>query len=247
MADLSDILPPKTHNMPPSDIELLEETLSIRYVHLMRDAEDKIALADKVPEQLSEQNEASFISDYISEIVILQKSLESARKEEKDPFLRQGQTVDEFFKKYKDKLESSINKVKIPLTVWLKKCAEEEKMRREAEAAKARAEAEKAIKHVVTADDAAQAIATQEAAIIANKAAAAPIISMAVSSGKYSKSTLKKEWVGTITDLQKVDLEKLRAYIKPEALQIALNAYVKMGGRSCEGCLIEETVKVGVK
>jgi hypothetical protein len=240
-------LPPKNHNSPPSELEILKENLTLRYVHLMRDAEAKNALSAKIPEVFTAQNEADFVSDYIAEIAQLQKSLESARKEEKDPFLRQGQAVDEFFKEYKDNLEDSVGKAKIPLTAWLKKAAAEEQARRDAELKLAKEAAAAAIQHVVTADDAEKAVEAQHVADIAQKVAAAPVVSMAAATGKYSKSSLKKEWVGTIVDIGKVDLEKLRAYIKPEAIQVALNAYVKMGGRACDGCLIEETVKVGVK
>jgi hypothetical protein len=246
MTNLPD-LPPKNHNSPPSELEILQENLTTRYVHLMRDADAKEKLSQKIPAQFTAQNEADFVSDYIAEIGQLQKSLEAARKEEKEPFLRQGQAVDEFFKDYKDKLEDAAGKAKIPLTNWLKKCAAEEQARRDAELKLAQEAAAAAIQHVVTADDAQKAVEARETAIVAQKVAAAPVVSMASATGKYSKAGLKKEWVGTITDITKVDLEKLRAYIKPEAIQVALNAYVKMGGRACEGCSIAEEVKVGVR
>ncbi len=244
MTELPEALPPKNHNQPPSDLEILSENLSCRYVHLMRDAEAKNKLAGKIPEVFTEQNEADFVSDFIAEIGHIQKSLETARKEEKEPFLRQGQAVDEFFKSYKDGLELSAERAKIPLGVWLKKCAAEEQARRDADAARLRAETS-ADKQWARSSEEADAV--MEAAILAHKVAAAPVTSMAAATGKYSKAGLKKEWVGTIADIKLVDLEKLRAYIKPEALQIALNAYVKMGGRACAGCVIEEQVKVGVK
>jgi hypothetical protein len=218
----------------------------------MRDADAKNKLADKIPAEFTAQNEADFVSDYIAEIGLLQKSLESARKEEKEPFLRQGQAVDEFFKDYKVKLDSAVDKAKIPLTNWLKKCAAQEQARRDAEAAKLRAEAAvavqqmgmAAIQNLATPDDIAKATQAQEAAIVADKVAAAPVVSMAAATGKYSSARLKEQWVGTIEDITQVDLEKLRAYIKPEAIQVALNAYVKMGGREVKGCVIQKEVKV---
>ncbi len=243
-------LPPKSHNNPPNELEILQENLTLRYVSLMRDAEARIALSAKIPEVFTAQNEADFVSDYIAEIGQLQKSLESARKDEKEPFLRQGQAVDEFFNSYRDNLTESADKAKIPLTNWLKKVAVEEQARRDAEAAKLRAEEEKARNLAAVApsvENMEKAVEAHNSVVVADKVAAAPVVSMAAATGKYSKSSLKKEWVGTIADITKVDLEKLRAYIKPEAIQVALNAYVKMGGRACDGCLIEETVKVGVK
>lgn len=245
-------LPPKNHNSPPSELEILKENLTLRHVHLMRDAEGKNKLADKIPAIFTAQNEADFVSDYIAEIGQIQKSLETARKEEKEPFLRHGQTVDDFFKEYKDKLEDSAVKAKIPLTVWLKKCAAEEQARRDAEAAKLREAAVAAVQqmgmaavqNIATPDDIAKAAQAQDAAIMADKVASAPVVSMAVATGKYSSARLKEEWVGTIADISQIDLEKLRAYIKPEAIQVALNAYVKMGGRDVKGCVIQKEVKV---
>ncbi len=242
MANLD--LPAKNHNNPPSELEILQENLTLRYVHLMRDSEGKIKLSEKIPAEFTAQNEADFVSDYIAEIGHIQKSLETARKEEKEPFLRQGQAVDEFFKSYKDKLDDSAGKAKIPLTNWLKKCAAEEQARRDAKLKLAQQAAAEAIKHVVTAEDAVQAVEAQHIAEVAQKVAAAPVVSMAAATGKYSSARLKEEWVGTIADIGAVDLERLRAYIKPEAIQVALNAYVKMGGRECKGCVIQKEVKV---
>lgn len=245
MTDLQ--LAPKNHNSPPSELELLEQDLTLRHVHLMRDAEARAKLAQNIPEIFTEQNEADFTTDFIKEVTVLQKSLDSARKEEKEPFLRQGQMVDGFFGSYIKSLDESIERAKLPLTAWLKKQAAEEQKRRDAEAARLREEAAKAVQNIVTEQDMEKAVQAREESIIANKVAAVPMQTMAAATGKYSKAGLKKEWVGTITDIGKVDLEKLRAYIKPEALQVALNAYVKMGGRDCAGCVIEETVKVGVR
>ena len=250
MADLSQILPPKNHNNPPSELEILQENMTLRYVHLMRDAEEKAKLAEKIPAVFTAQNEADFISDYIKQIADLQKSLESARKEEKEPFLRQGQIIDGFFKGYDASLSASADKAKAPLGKWLAKCAAEEQARREQEAVKLRAEAAIITAQAVIApstENLEVAVEAQHASDLAQKVAAVPVQTMATATGKYSKAGLKKEWVGVILNPAEVELEKLRAYIKPEALQVALNAYVKMGGRECKGCLIEEQTKVGVR
>lgn len=242
MTDLT--LPSKTHNNPPSDIEILEDSLTLRHVSLMRAADEHGKLATKIPTQFTDQLEADFVADFIKEIAVLQKSLKAAHKDEKEPFLRQGQLVDSFFNDYIRKLDENIATAKIPLTAWLKKKADEEQVRRDAEAAVLRQNA--AI--IATSAAPAQVVeAAVQSAALANRAASVPVETMAAAGGKYSKAGLKKEWVGAVTNLAEVDLEKLRAYLKPEALQVALNAFVKMGGRECKGCLIEEQVKVGVR
>jgi len=251
MADLSTPeLPPKSHNNPPSDLEILEDRLAIRHVSLIRDVDAKNNLATKIPAVFTEQGDATFVSDFIKEIYELQKSLKSTHKEEKEPFLRQGQLVDEFFNSRIKSLADSILKASAPLEAWLRKCAAEEQARRDAEATRLRKEQESAIIQAAqkpTEESVANVAVAVEAAHVAQQVAAAPVVSMAAATGKYSRAALKEDWVGEIKVLGDVDLEKLRAYIKPEALQVALNAYVKMGGRECKGCVIEKKAKVGVK
>ena len=243
-------LPPKSHNNPPSDVELLGESLILKHVSLIRQAQDYVALADRIPEKLSEQDEANFVTDKIKEIMECQKSLKSAHKEEKEPFLRQGQYVDSFFNDEVKKLTLAIEKANLPLGKFLKEQAAIEQKRRDDEAAVLRQAAQDAMANAVispSVDTMEQAVISKGVADFAVKVASVPVQTMAVARGTYSTASLKKEWVGTITDIANIDIEKLKPYIKMEALQVALNTYVKMGGRMCTGCTIEETISTKVK
>lgn len=237
-------------NNPPSDIELLGESLILKHVSLIRQAQNYVALADRIPEKLSEQDEANFVTDKIKEMMSCVKSLESTRKEEKEPFLRQGQYVDTFFNDEKVKLENAINKANLPLGNFLKEQAAIEQKRRDDEAATLHKAAQDAMANAVmspSVDSMEQAVISKGVADFAVKVASVPVQTMAVAKGNYSTASLKKEWVGTITDIANIDIEKLKPYIKVDALQVALNTYIKMGGRECKGCTIEETITTKVK
>jgi hypothetical protein len=59
-----------------------------------------------------------------------------------------------------------------------------------------------------------------------------------------SLSTIRTEWVGTITDRLLLDKEGLWAHFKHDDLQIALNAWVKANpGKQMPGAFIREETK----
>lgn len=256
MANLAEVLPPKSHNNPPTELEYLKGNLEIRHLSLIQEADKHVALAKNIPQEFTEDNEANFATDYIKQVKVCQKDLESTRKLEKEPFLRQGQFIDSFFKDIGDNLEVALSRAHVPLSAYLQRKAKAEQVTREAEAKAMQAEAQKALEELQnqpqvskeTTNKAIEHLVTmQNVAAIADKAAAAPMVTFASSEGKYSKATLTKKWVGTLMNKGDLDLEKLRPYIKDEALQVAINAYVKFGGRDLAGAKIEEIIDTQVK
>lgn len=266
MADLSDTtpaLPPKNHNNPPSDIEMLGETLTLKFVHLMRPCDDKLEIAKKMPGKFTDENEAAYTIDFIKESVGLQKTLERARKQEKDPFLRQGQYVDTFFGEYTDKLQTVIDKAQASLNEWLQRKAKAEQEARDADAKMLREQKEAAFTaaadfaparaedgYETTAERAQaveKAIEISQQARVAEAIAAAPLTSMARSVSDTGSAKLATKWVGKIADVEQLDLHKLRPYLTLPELQKALDRFVKAGGRSCDGADIKETLEAKVK
>lgn len=240
MADLS--IAPKNHNNPPSEIEMLEEALILRHVTLVRQGEEHVTTAAQIPDEFAEEIDATFVTELIGKMQTCVKDLEKNRKEEKDPYWQLGLKVDNFFNSRRDQLNAGITKANKPLGLWLKKKAEAEEERRRADAEALRIQAEKAIE----AQESQATVTTIEKTFVAaEKAASAPIQTMAASYSGGSTSTLKEEWVGTITDLASLDLNALRSYIGLPALQVALNAYVKAGNRTLAGAQI--TKEFGVK
>lgn len=249
---------PRNHNNPPSELEMLGENLTLRYVGVIRQAEEHGALSAQFPEVFTEQLEADFTSDFIKKALACYKDLEAARKDEKEPFLRQGQYVDTFFNNLKDGLSSAIETADKPLKAYLQKQAREEQERREKDAEDMRKlqvsafkdvqelapgsqhteETTKAVEHLVT---------MNQVVAIADKDAQAPIVTMAAAGGKVSKARLTEKWVGTLADRNQLDLMALRPYLTDAALQVAINQFVKMGGRTLLGAKIEKEINVKVK
>ena len=254
MVNLTDSMPPKNHNNPPSDVEWLGENLTLRNVHAIRAAEGHIEMAERIPDHFTAENEAVFTTDLIKLIDNMMKHLENRRAEEKEPFLRQGQFVDSFFGDLKAKLKKAREKADAPLSDWLQRKARAEKEERERMARDIREQQEAALAAAVKAQGEGRAEAVDKAvtltqtAKVADSLAAAPITSMAktvASSGV--KSGLATKWVGTVKDVEQLDLAKLRPFIAAAELQKALDRFVKQGGRVCDGAEIRETVEVKVK
>jgi hypothetical protein len=255
LAEFTAEVAPRNHNNPPSDLQYLEDNLTLRHVALIRQAEDHIKFVANIPAEFSEQNEADFTSDFIKKVQQCQKELERNRKEEKEPFLRQGQFVDTFFMDIGKKLGAVIERANTPLKTFLMKRAQAEQARRDAEVLAMRKEQEEAMRAAAQVNRAAvpvqevtaiidHAITMTQVAKTAEAVAAAPIQSMAKSAGKVGATMLKPEWVGTIKDVEALDLHKLRPYIPAGELQKALDRFVKQGGRACEGAEIKEVMGV---
>lgn len=247
-------LPEKNHNNPPSDVEWLEENLTLRHVHAIRAAEGHIEIAANIPEIFTQENEAKYTADFIKLMENCSKELERRREEEKNPFLRQGQCVDEFFKKLKNGLDESIKKAKIPLYAWIIKKATEEKQAREADARILIEQQQAAVKAAVSttgeisSENAVQnVVEIAQQVKIAESLAAAPFKTLASTSGRVADARLATKWVGTIKNVEELELVKLRPYIAIAELQKALDRYVRNGGRDCLGAEITEVTGVSVK
>lgn len=52
--------------------------------------------------------------------------------------------------------------------------------------------------------------------------------------------SLSEKWVGHIEDIDAIPLDKIRGFINREAIQVAVNLYVKSGGRELRGVRIEQ-------
>jgi hypothetical protein len=262
MVDLSKEMPPKNHNNPPSETEWLGENLTLRHVQAIRAAEAHCDIVNNMPDHFTDESEASYTSDLIKLMGNLGKELERRRKEEKEPFLRQGQFVDSFFGEIFDKdakgnlsgkLGSAIKKASLPLQDWLDRKARIEREERERVAKDLIAQQEAVLQRAVVTPVEQRAAVIEEVADanqavkVATSIASAPLNSMAKTTGKGSAAALKTIWVGTIKDVDQLDIAKLRAYLPLTELQKAVDRYVKQGGRQLDGCEIKEVTDVKVK
>ena len=60
-------------------------------------------------------------------------------------------------------------------------------------------------------------------------------------------ATAKTEWVFEITDYDAIPLDKLRSYIKRDAIEAAIRMAIKMGNRELPGVRIFEDVKALIR
>lgn len=243
---------PKGHNFPPTEAELLQEKL------LEKEGGIRTALLDientPLPETIADEKEAGVVTERIKTLGRIGKDVEEAHKVTKAPFWECCKTADN----WKNGLETEIKKLKslasVPLNQYLDRKEKEERERQQEIARQERENAERlAIEAAAHQNAKIEDVAQELLDDAVNSEAIAERIEMNVMHarpGELAKSrsaygstaSRKQAWVGRITSLSGIDLEKLRPYLNEEAIQKALNAFVKNGGRDCAGATIKEEI-----
>ena len=85
----------------------------------------------------------------------------------------------------------------------------------------------------------------QQATDEARHASAADLVRTHTGMGVVA--TLKTSWAFEITDRTKIDLESLRPYLPLDAIEKAVRAYVRAGGRELAGCRIFQDKKAMIR
>lgn len=244
------------HNNPPSDAEVLSAKLAEENEKVLNRAKALIESAGKIPEKFEDDETAEKAAEYIKMVNTCKKVMEDARTKAKEPFLVQGRMVDTFFKAHANALDVALDKAKKPLNAFVQEKAELERQRlREAEEQK-RKEAE-ALASVAVAvsniDVGAGEVAFEdalEAEVMANKmqvASQAKTGLGAVRTESGVTASTRKTVVGEVVDISKLDLETLRYLIPTDALQKALNAFIRNGGTELAGAKIWEKIEAVVR
>lgn len=243
------------HNQPPADANPLRDRLMEDHAALVKRAIELSEAVERAPETVDENN-AGRVADFVKQITGHMKALDGARVAEKEPYLAGGRTVDGFFKTWTDALEKGKRAVEAKLNVYLRRKAEEERRRREEAERIAREEAERAARAAAEAAAKAQTDADLNAAIVAEdaaikaaadaakaaQAADAKPADMARTRGDYGAvGTLRREWVFDDLDRNALDLEALRPFIPQDAIEKAIRAFIRSGGRQLAGVRIYET------
>lgn len=132
------------HNNPPSPIEEYEGQIKPKYYEYFTQAQSLIELQTRVPEEITNEEDAKSVSDYIKKVKELQKTLDSIREGEKQPHLEKCRIVDGAFGKWLDKFKEIRKHVEPIQAKWIeaKKAAERRKKEEELER-KRQEEAEK--------------------------------------------------------------------------------------------------------
>lgn len=249
---------PLGHNLPPSDAEILKQSLQDKNERVLDTAQKLVEASERVPSEINNDEQAEKCTAFIKQIMSSQKALEGLRVSEKEPYLTLGRVVDGFFKNVTDRLDTAKNKAKRPLDDYLKRKVAEERRVREEAAAEQRRIAEEQMKaaaalekqgHVDVAGTALEmATITEIGAERLDKLAMAKPSEMAKArSDDGALASLRTVWVGEVVDPAKLDLETLRPHIPLDALQKAINSYVRAGGRDLVGAKIYEKSETVVR
>jgi hypothetical protein len=221
---------PIGHNQPPPITEVLSENQAA----LLGEVEALARLAGSAPNEVKSELDLDTVGKIVRAAADLAKRADGARVAEKDPYLVGGREVDAFFKAPLDRLDRIKKVMTDRASIYQRKVADAAREKAAAEAKRLRDE-EAAAK---TADMAKEA---SQAAKAAEQTAAAPVADLTrtvTQSGILAGA--KSSWVFEVTDWTAIPLEKLRPYLKHEAIEAAIRAAVKIGERDLAGVRIFE-------
>lgn len=243
------------HNQPPEGLpagpESIREAIRERREKLFARKDDLVAGSRRMPESVEDDETAGKVGDFIKQVNAARKSLEDARKADKQPYLDGGKAVDALFKPHVEGLDGVKAQAQQLLTAYQRRVAEAERQRREEEARRAREEAErKAAEAQTAADDEAARRAAEEARAQADQTAqeaASPAPAPSAKSAHGTSVSTRKIWTFGDLDPAQIDLEALRPYLPPAAIEQALRAFIKDGGREIAGARIFQDERVNVR
>ena len=249
-------------NMPPHDADPLRDRLSETHAALLKRRDELLAASERAPSEVSDEDTAGKVADFIKQIAACIKNTDTHRVAEKEVYLAGGRTVDGWFKKIADPLAEAKAKIEARLTIYQRRKADAERRAREEVERAARAEAERAAKAAAEAEAAIKAASDLQAAIVAEaaaaqaaadaekakKAAEAKPAELSRSRGDYGAvASLHTFWDFADLDRATLDLEALRQHLPADALEKAVRAFVKAGGRELRGARIFENTGTKVR
>lgn len=214
---------------------------------------------------------AGRFTETIKSIIGIKKEISEQHKSLKQPYLEGGRAVDGWKSGFEKELDAMRAALEKPLKDHLDRreaeerarlLAEQDRLRKEAEeaAAKAKAEAELLLAEAADSDSsglietAQELLATahhkeQEADIMLNHAVSARPAQLVKARAEHGTSVASQrtEWVGRVENYVTIDVQTLLPYLSREAIDRALNAFVKDGGRSLRGATIQQQTKLNVR
>ncbi len=224
-------------NNPP-----LADRLAIDHAGLLAEVEALAARANTAPKKITDDASAEAVAKVRKDATAFFKNVDMIRTEEKEPHLQAGRTVDDFFRPMLDrskKMREFFIGVEDDLA---REVAAEERRRRDEEARKAR---EEAARQREIADRQAAAARPVAAAKAEDKAAAAEVRAERLETAPFVPETAKAEWAFCIVDVEKIDLNALRAFIGQDVVEKAIRQHMRIhkGSRPIAGVEFFEDFK----
>ncbi|MGY3588022.1 hypothetical protein [Bradyrhizobium sp. USDA 4350] len=237
--------PPIGHNRPPTPVDLLKTHLQETYSEEIAKAEPLAVRANAAVEVIASDADLAVWAEIGRDAAKLSKALDEARLTEKRPIV---EAVDSFFKTSLDRVNRISAAAVARATAWNKKKAQIERERQEAAAQRLRDEAEaRRIAAEFETDETAATAAATDAKLIEMQAeaAAAPKTTAdltRVTTDSGVMTTTAKTWDFEIVDPAKIDLNAIRLFIDPKAIETAIRKIVRSqkGATKIEGVRVFE-------
>jgi hypothetical protein len=230
------------HNNPPTDQEIQVQDLNERHKAIMDRAAALAAAADRIPQEITSEEQAEKATAFIGQVNTCDKEVEKTRKAEKSVWSKKADIVDEVFNPKRNILSIAKAKAEKALLAWSQKKRKEEQDRLAAEAAARKAEADRLAEEARKLENAGleehadkaldQAVKMEaKADRVEEKAAAGSGLGMTrTSSG--AASSLRTVTTIELVDRTKIDFQRLGKYFTDAEIQKALNGLLKDVGEA---------------
>lgn len=235
---------PYGDNRPPADADPLLERLSEQHADIKERADQLLEAEARLPDSLTDATVGA-VSDYVRQIKACAKWADDTRKAEKEPFLVAGRTVDGWAARLIEPLKAAAKRAEGRVAAFLRARELEERRRMREEAERLAAEA-KALRAAGDRQQAQEIRAeARDLREHARDAKAADLVR--THTGMGGVSTLQTVWEFQILDLDRIDLETLRPHLAVEALEKAIRAYIRAGGRQLAGVDIYQDRRASIR
>lgn len=246
------------HNNPPSEAEIVREKLDANHADLVARRDALLAGVARAPETISDDATCGRVADFVKQLTAHIKTSEAARTAAKEPYLSAGRAVDAYFKGVTDPLDAAKKTLSKRMDAFINAKIAKERREREEAARLAREEAERQERELmakaadmkgpeadVAIDDALQAKADADRAA---REASAKSADLGRTRGDLGGvATARTTWEVEVLDIHAVPLESLRPYLAVDAVERAIRAFVRAGGRSLPGVRIYEDTRAVVR
>lgn len=226
--------PTTGHNKPPLS-ELLAET----YREVEQAIDALMKRSEGGPSKIDSDEDLDKVHKLVTDARDLLKKAEGFRAMEKEPFIRDGRIVDQFFSVLKDRAERVQKKFQKIGDEHAQRLAREARQKAEDEARRANEEAERQARLAREAEesrrltsasvhDARSDLAAEKAfqAQAVAEQSSADLVRARTASGGLSSA--RETWDFTISDVTKIPLDQIRPFLKPEHIEQAVRAFVKI-------------------
>lgn len=225
------------------------DQLAVDFLHVANAVGDLEEACAIIPKVLEDEEDLAAVTKMASQLLKYAKRVEEIREETGRPHIEAQRVINAYFKHDLGKrLEDCLTSLEARSKPYLKKKADREKAARDAieEAARAKAiAAAQAARDAISTGNVQQVTETvtraNVAADIAAKAseqAAAPVSQMSKTVTAEGSARLQERWTFSDLDVNRIDLNVLRPFIKQTYIEQALRDFIKSGRREIAGCRI---------